>query len=210
MNAAIAGMGFGGTPHSRCPLERAVIGRYVHYLFHHARTDMRKAIKAALFASAFSPALISVGIARMLSSGLSWDATYYIAVGLLGCLSIVYILQALKWHGESFSFQVKKIEPNDAVLLGIVLTYLLPFFSKASDITATLMISIFLLGMIFFWFTDSILPSPLMRLMNFRFYKIESASGVVYTLVSNRDILDPKDIKSVKKISNYMLLEVVE
>lgn len=171
---------------------------------------MRKAIKAALFVSAFSPALISVGVARMLSAGPSLDAIYYIVAGAFGCLSIIYILHALKWHGEAFAFQVKKIEPNDAVLLGIVITYVLPFFSKASDITAPLMASIFLLGLTFFWFTDSILPSPLMRIMSFRFYKIESATGVVYTLVSNRDILDPKDIKKVKKISNYMLLEVDE
>lgn len=171
---------------------------------------MRKTVKAALFASAFSPALISVGVARIMSAGPSWDAAYYIAAGALGCLSIIYIMQALKWYGESFSFQVKKVEPNDALLLGIVITYILPFFSKASDITAPLIISIFSLGFIFFWFTDSILPSPLMRVMSFRFYKIESATGVVYTLVSNRDILDPKDVKTVKKISNYMLMEVVE
>lgn len=171
---------------------------------------MRKTVKAALFAAAFSPALISVGVARVMSAGLSWDAVYYIAAGAFGCLSIFYIMQALKWYGESFSFKVKKIEPNDAMLLGIVITYILPFFSKASDITATLIISIFSLGFMFFWITDSILPSPLMRLMSFRFYKIESDAGVVYTLISNRDILDPKDIKAVKKISNFMLVEVLE
>ena len=114
----------------------------------------------------------------------------------------------MKWHGESFAFAAKKIESNDAVLLSIVVTYIVPFFAKASDITAGTMISIFAVGLAFFSFTDAILPSPLLRIIKYRFYKIESDKGIVYTVISNRDLLDISDIKVVKYITSYMLLEV--
>lgn len=46
-------------------------------------------------------------------------------------------------------------------------------------------------------------------MLNYRFYKAESVNGVVYTLITQRDLLDPKEVKSVKKISNSMLVEIV-
>lgn len=169
---------------------------------------MRNIVKAALFTSAFSPALISVGVSRLLSGHPLADAIYYILAGLFGCLTVVIILLSFKKHGESFPFRAKKIESNDAILLSIVVTYIVPFFARSSDLTASTMISIFLAGLAFFSFTDTILPSPLLRLISYRFYKIENDKGIVYTVISNRDLLDTSDIKVVKQISSYMLLEV--
>lgn len=50
---------------------------------------MRNALKAALFVSAFSPSLISVGAARLVSGAAFWDAIYYIVAGIIGALSVV-------------------------------------------------------------------------------------------------------------------------
>ena len=57
------------------------------------------------------------------------------------------------------------------------------------------------------WLMSSLPAHPLMRVMKFKFYKIESSNGVVYTLVSKRAILDPRDIGLVKRISPNMLME---
>ena len=57
---------------------------------------MKNSLKAVLFVSAFSPTLISVGAARLVSGGAFWDAIYYIAAGGIGSLAVVYILSALK------------------------------------------------------------------------------------------------------------------
>ncbi|WP_158808331.1 hypothetical protein [Beijerinckia sp. L45] len=170
---------------------------------------MRNGLKTALFVSAFSPALISVGAARLWAHGLSWDAIYYILAGLFGSLSVVYIMASLKWLGESFPFQAKKIEANDGLLFGVVGTYIAPFFGKASDITLGVVVILFLIAFLVSYLVGSILPSPLMRLLSFRFYKAESSNGVVYTLITNRELLDPGSVKIVKKISSSMLLEIV-
>lgn len=165
-------------------------------------------MKAALFVSTFSPALISVGIARLYSGAVFWDSIYYIVAGLIGTLSVVYILSALRWHGEVFPFQAKKIESNDALLFGVIFTYIFPFFVRAADITIGIIAALIAFVWAVFWFTDLPAASPLMRLLGFRFYKAEASNGMVYTLISNRQILDPNEVKSVKKISAFMLLEV--
>jgi hypothetical protein len=170
--------------------------------------QVRNAIKTILFVSAFSPALISVGFARIVSGGLFWDSIYYLVSGLIGSFTVLFILSELNWRGESFSFNARKIESNDALLLGIVASYIFPFFGRAADITigtvAILLTSLFVV----FWFTDASLPSPLLRLMGYRFYKAEASNGMVYTLITDREILDPSNVKMVKKITGSMLLEV--
>ena len=169
---------------------------------------MKKSLKAALFVSAFSPCLISIGAARFLAGAEFQDAAYYIAAGVIGTLVILYILSALKWHGEAFSFQAKKIESYDALFLGILAAYLIPFFVRAADLTLLSVLALLVGGFVFFWFTDATVPSPLMRLIGFRFYKAESASGMIYTLITTRQINDPSDVKQVKRVSASMLLEV--
>lgn len=169
---------------------------------------MRNALKAVLFVAAFSPALISVGASRIWAGGAFWDAIYYVVAGLFGALSVVYILSALQWKGEEFPFVAKKVESHDALLIGVVVTYIFPFFIRAGDVTVGIIATIGLVIAIICWITDASVPSPLLRVLGYRFYKAEAASGMVYTLISRRDILDPKNIKTVKRISGSMLLEV--
>jgi len=169
---------------------------------------MRNELKVVIFVAAFSPALISVGVARLVSGGSVWDAVYYLFAGCFGCLSVVYILSALKWKGEAFAFTAKKIESNDALLFGVVFTYILPFFVKASELTLGIIGALGLVVCVIFWVTDVTVPSPLLRVLGYRFYKVEAANGMIYTLVTTRDILDPRDVKIVKRISGSMLLEI--
>jgi hypothetical protein len=168
---------------------------------------MRNGLKAVLFLASFSPSLISVGGARLLSGGSFWDAIYYVIAGLIGSLSVVYILSALKWKGEAFPFAAKKVESNDALLFGVVFTYIFPFFVRAADLTLGIVLALGMVVWAIFWFTDAPIPSPLLRVMGYRFYRAEAASGMVYTLITTREILDPRDIRTVKRISGSMLLE---
>lgn len=168
---------------------------------------MKNGLKAVLFVTALSPALISVGVARLFAGSPFWDAIYYVFAGFAGSLATFYIMSALKWYSETFPFTAKKIESNDVLLMGVVITYIFPFFTKANDITLSVVVLLILLVSFIFWFADVTLPSPLMRVFGFRFYKAEAANGVVYTLITTRELLDPKDVKLVKRISGSMLFE---
>jgi len=171
---------------------------------------MRNILKAVLFVAAFSPALISVGAARFFSGSAFWDAIYYVVAGGAGSLTVVYILWALNWKGEAFPFSARKIESNDVLLLGVVVTHILPFLVRASDITVGIILVLGFLVWGIFWFTDATVPSPLLRIFGYRFYKAEAASGMVYTLITRREILDPRNVKTVKRISGSMLLEIIQ
>jgi hypothetical protein len=168
---------------------------------------MRNWLKTALFVSALSPSLISVALARVWDLGPTWEALWYAIPGLAGILVVRYITDALRWHGEVFPITLKKIEANDALMLGMVATYFVPFLGKAIDITVGTILALLALGAVVLWMMSAIPANPVLRVLGYRFYKAEAANGVVYTLITQRDLLDPKQVKTVKRISGSMLLE---
>lgn len=170
---------------------------------------MRNSVKTALFISAFSPCLISVALARAWSTHtLTWDEIYYFGAGTLGCLVITYIISALRWHGEEFVFHAKKIEANDAALVGVMSTYFFPFIGKAADVSVGAVLALTAAVATVLWFQSSIIPNPLLRALSYRFYKAETDTGVVYTLITRRELIDPRNIRLVKRITSSMLMEV--
>jgi hypothetical protein len=171
---------------------------------------MRNWLKTVLFISTFSPCLISISVARAWEVGrITWDSTLYFALGIAGVLVIRAIITAIHENGETFPFSAKKIESNDAMMMTVLVSYFIPFIGKASDITFVTIIILLILLWAVMWISTSIPPHPVLRLLNYRFYKIESAKGVVYTLITRREISDPAQVKNVKKISSSMLVEVL-
>jgi len=163
---------------------------------------MRNWLKTLLFLSAFSPALVSVALARFWERGFSCDVAYYGIAGILGASATGIIIAGIKRYGEVINFRAKKIESNDALMLGMIGTYFIPFLGKAADITVSVVLVLLIVVAAVLWVSSSILPHPLLRALSFRFYKVESETGIVYTLITQRELLDPRDVKTVKRISS--------
>lgn len=168
---------------------------------------MGNLMKTVLFLSAFSPIFLSLSVVKYLNSGIVEDVFYYAFAGIIGISITLLIIGKLKKSAEVISFSAKKIESNDAMLLGVVASYFVPFVAKASEITMGGTIVLTITVAVILWFMSSIPPHPLLRVLSFRFYKVESAAGVVYTLISQRELLDPKEVRQVKRISSSMLME---
>lgn len=168
---------------------------------------MRNWLKTVLFLSAFSPALLSIAIARFWTGGLTIVVGFYVVLGILGSLLAMLVMRILRQKGEVINFTAKKIKSNDALMLGVVSTYFFPFIGKAADITPGIALALLLVVAVILSLQNAIPPHPLLRLFRYRFYEVESASGVVYTLITQRDLRDPKQISAVRVISSSMLVE---
>src|SRR4051812_44481327 len=102
---------------------------------------MRNWLKTLLFLSVFSPALASIAAARYWGTHeFTSDIAYYALAGIAGCCLTLLILQAILKYGEEFTFNAKKIESNDALMIGIIITYFVPFMGKASEITVSVVL----------------------------------------------------------------------
>lgn len=169
---------------------------------------MRDWLRTLLFMSAFSPALITLAYVRYEAHGWGSDIAQLGSIGALGSALPFMIMTLLRRHGEVFRLQIKKIESNDFMLVAFVISYSIPLVFRAANLPINaIFIVLFVLGVVL-WATSALPAHPLLRVfMRFKFYKVETSNGVVYTMISKRTILDPRDIKFAKRISPTMLME---
>lgn len=144
---------------------------------------------------------------RYFSNGIDIVLYQLVAVGLIGVALPFLILCWVSNETETLRFTAKKIESADYFLLVFIASYAAPVAMKIAKVDFGLML--LLVGVVFIiaWLISNIPSHPVLYLAKFRFYKVESDSGVVYTLITRREIRNPKSITSVKQISNSMLME---
>ena len=169
---------------------------------------MRDWLRTVLFLSAFSPALITMAYVRYDVHGWDTDVLQLGVIGLIGSMIPFAIMSLVKTHGEVFNINAKKVESNDFMLLAFIGSYLLPLVLKGAEVSVNAIAVVLVITAAILWLVSSLPAHPLLRAMSFKFYKIESSNGLVYTLIAKREILDPKDIGFVKRISKNMLMEV--
>lgn len=168
---------------------------------------MREWMRTLLFLSAFSPTLLVLALVRYEIHGFQADVVQLLVIGLIGIVIPLLILKLIIAACESVSFEAKKIKPNDFVLLAFIGSYFTPLIIRAAELSYLTGIIVVVVLAVVLWLTNSIPAHPLLRAFKYRFYEVESSSGVVYTLISKREIIDPKQIKSIKKISSSMIME---
>jgi hypothetical protein len=168
---------------------------------------LRNWLKTILFVSAFSPTLLVLAGVRY-DAGIM-DALLYqlIVISLIGITLPFLILSWVKGQTESLNFTAKKVDSADYYLLVFLGSYASPIIMKIAEVDFGLMLLIVVVIFLVAWFVSNIPSHPVLYLAKFRFYKIESESGMVYTLITRREIRSPKNITVVKQISNSMLME---
>lgn len=168
---------------------------------------MRNIIKTILFISVFSPALICVGIVKLTQEIDCLFGLIYIIIGFIGAFSTFFIFSMVESKCENLTIKIKKIESIDILMLPVFSTYVLPFLVKTQDVSFLVIFCFSIFIIFLFWFMDSIPPHPLLKMLNFHFYKVESSDGVVYMLIAKRRIRNPASISRVKCLSDAMLVE---
>ncbi|SET67701.1 hypothetical protein SAMN05216412_11253 [Nitrosospira multiformis] len=169
---------------------------------------MRNYLKTLLFFSAFSPVLFTLAYVQYDLHGFRAAVIYLLVTGALGTAIPIWILMLIIKSSELISFNAKKVESNDFMLFVFVAGYFMPIINHGVNLDFTKSAFMALIFFSLFWFINNIPAHPVLRLIKYRFYKVESSTGMVYTLISKKEITDPKNIRYVKKISNWMLIEV--
>jgi uncharacterized protein involved in response to NO len=168
---------------------------------------MRNWLRTLLFISAFAPALLTLSWVRYSTYGYRTDVLQLLVVGILGTILPLLIVTLARQTGESLSIQAKKIESNDVMLIAFIASYMLPLITKSSELSFDEIIGILAVIGFILWLINSLPCHPLLRIFKYRSYKVEAATGMVYTLITRRDIKDPRQPIMVKKISETMLME---
>lgn len=169
---------------------------------------MRNWLKTLLFVSSFSPTLLVLAGVRYFSTGTLDSLVIQLSIiSLIGMLLPFLILALVKKEAEKVKFTAKKAESADYYLLVFLGSYASPVVMKVAEIDFLMAGITVVLIFIVAWFVSNIPSHPILYLFKFKFYKVESSDGMVYTLITKRIIRSPSDITQVMKLSNAMLME---
>lgn len=166
---------------------------------------MNVIIRTLFFLSAIAPAVVVSAAAQVYKHGGSTQAYGWIAAGALACVFPFLVIRAAAAQAEVLAFSAKKVDSQDWLFVAIVVSYFIPLISNLEDLQVLVLILV--VAAVLLATLDAIPCHPMLHVLHYRFYKVEGANGMVYTLISRRNLLSAADIKSVRQLSRLLLLE---
>ena len=167
---------------------------------------MNTVIRSLFFVSAFAPAVFVSALLQLVEVGGTEAVFSWVSASILACLLPLLILMAASRQSEELRFVAKKVDSQDWLVVVFVVTYFVPLVTKIQDLNV--FVPIFLVASVILATLDAIPCHPVLHLFKFRFYKVEAANGMVYTLITRRCILSASDLQTVKQLSPQLLLEM--
>lgn len=166
---------------------------------------MNTIIRTLFFLSAIAPAVVLSAAKQLYKQGGSTETYGWIAAGALACVFPFLVIRAVAAQTEVLAFSAKKIDSQDWLLVVFVVSYFLPLITNLEDLQTLALISV--IAAVLLATLEAIPCHPMLHILRYRFYKVEGANGMVYTLISRRRLLSAADIKSVRQLSPQLLLE---
>lgn len=139
---------------------------------------------------------------------------YYHATGLVSlCVVLVliclYLLRYAIKNLERFSFTPASVEAADRENVAFMLLYLSPLFtSQFGSINLNLWIPTIGIFALMTATGYNYHFNPLLGLLGWHFYKVSSAEGVTYVLVTKKQLRKASQIRNVGQLTDYILLDL--
>lgn len=171
---------------------------------------LSRVAKLMLTSTAIAPVLLTYAWVAF-QSGDSCVALVLAAA----CVALVFVcwllLRYAKNNLERMSFKPVSIEAADRENMGFLLLYLLPLFTSQFDalnwnvwIPAILIFA----GVVATGYSYHF--NPLLGLMGWHFYKVGTAEGVTYVLITKKQLRNATDTVEIGQLTEYIVLDLGE
>ena len=131
-------------------------------------------------------------------------------IGLALILQLAFSFSYGKKHIAPVLVNITEITAEDKWLWGYTLSYILPFTSivlSEFDLYAILAIAVTVALLV--PSVNSASPNPLLFVRGYHFFTVKAENGIEYVLISKRQLRKSKDVKYVRRIFEYLLLDEV-
>lgn len=141
--------------------------------------------------------------------------TYIVPIALVssGIGLIVMFIWSFKYGKRNLApiqIRVSDLSPNDSWLIAYVISYILPFGNIVlQDFNLWVCGIIAMILIISMPFVNTTMPNPLLSIKGYHFYQISAENGVSgYVLISKRKLRRKQDLRNIKRIFEFLLLDV--
>lgn len=164
--------------------------------------------KLLLVATSLAPILFTWAFASWRNQGFSVIQASLVAMALLLAALAALIIWFASDQIDAISFSASTLKTADTEVLGFIVAYLLPLVSiRVGDFDLVLLGFVGILLGLVVWNTNTYSVNPLLSLLGYHFYEVSNTDGVTFLLVSRRDLRRVADIKRVRPLTRYVLLD---
>ncbi|TDV58884.1 hypothetical protein [Pseudomonas sp. LP_7_YM] len=125
----------------------------------------------------------------------------------LGIISS-WIVTAAVSKFEHLPISIKKVKSADKEVLGFFIAYALPLIFKGGsgqELGAWVLAGLMLMFVL--WTTHALHVNPVLGLIGFHFYEVETQEGVTYLLITKKTINNLKAITTVIQLTEYGIVD---
>jgi hypothetical protein len=162
-----------------------------------------------LFAlTAIAPLSISLAFQFARSQNYAWAALAFALCLGLGLLARAIIGLASS-RLETLNVTILKAKSADKEVIGFFVAYALPMIFRGQPSSPDLIAWLFASAMLLFvlWGTQSMQVNPVLGVMGFHFYEVDTDGGVSYLMITRRKINNVLTIKRIVQLSDFGILE---
>jgi len=138
-----------------------------------------------------------------------WDngISYLVIAGILTIICW-RLIELSKKNLEKVPVKITTVKTVDREIIGFIIVYLLPLINEST--AAVNPAKLIFVGVFFFIIvatSHSYHFNPLLGIIGYHFYEVETEGGITYVLISKQNIADCKSIVQVVQLTEYMILE---
>ena len=168
---------------------------------------LNKLIRVVFALTAVAPLAVSLAYVFAREDAL-WYAGGALVVSLVLAWISTEVVSAACRRLERVPITIKKAKSADKEVLGFFVAYALPLIFRgqsAPDLGAWIVAGAMLLLVL--WGTHSLQVNPVLGLLGFHFFEVETDDGITYLLITKRRIDAAKSVTTVVQLSEYGVLE---
>ena len=159
--------------------------------------------------SLVAPLLLVIGIVLVIETPENW--CIYISLFALSIILILYLLFQFfiaKAHLSTIPVNANNVSENDQWLIAYIVTYFSPMITLAiSDINIIALAIIAIIVVLLLAFINTSSPNIILCICRYHFYSISTDNGLNYTLITKRTIRNVNQIKVVRRMFEYILID---
>lgn len=133
--------------------------------------------------------------------------------GLCVCLLLICLglLRYSRRVIERVDFTAKSVEAADGENVGFLLLYMLPLFTgKIQELTWQIWVPMIAIFAVITATSYSYHFNPLLGMLGWHFYKVESVDGITYVLITRKQLRKAAEQMQVGQLTEYILIDLGE
>ena len=133
-----------------------------------------------------------------------------LVVGAIGLIFLIaLLLRYVQRHLERSEFKVTSIEAADREYITFILLYLSPLFtSEFGDLNWNILVPTLVIFVLVISTGYGYHFNPLLGLLGWHFYKVNTAEGVSYVLITKKELRSAKQCLTVGQLTEYIVIDL--